>query len=152
MNVLRLAVAMRINSSRMESWTLENSSIGNECAFLIVSRIRQAETESSKVRHLDILSAKCSIDKSLSDFILERNTFCASNASLASWKDDSLAFLEQDASKRMASMMADNMDICFLPSKYDMRKLEVQDCLHFTLNRLFAADMIIFILSISDFV
>ena len=31
MNVLRLAVAMRINSSRMESWTLENSSRGNEC-------------------------------------------------------------------------------------------------------------------------
>ncbi len=143
---------MRINSSRMESWTLENSSIGNECAFLMVSRIRQTETESSKVRHLDILSARCSIDKSLSDFILERNTFCASNASLALWKDYSLAFFEQDASKRMASMMADNMDMLFLPSKYDMRKLEVQDCLHFTLNRLFAADMIIFILSISDFV
>jgi len=104
----------------MESWTLENSSIGNECAFLMVSRIRQAKTESSKVRHLDMLSARCSIDKSLSDFILERNTFCASNASLASWKDDSLAFFEQDASKRMASMMADNMDICFLPPKYDM--------------------------------
>ena len=88
----------------------------------------------------------------MSDFILERNSFCASNASLVSWKDDSLAFFEQDASKRMASMMADNMDICFLPSKYDMWKLEVQDCLHFTLNRLFAADMIIFILSISDFI
>ena len=86
------------------------------------------------------------------DFILERNTFCASNASLASWKDSSLAFFEQDASKRMASVMADNMDICFLPPKYDMRKLEVQGCLHFTLNRLFAADMIMFILSISDFV
>jgi hypothetical protein len=48
----------------------------------------------------------------------------------------------------MASVMADNMDMLFLPSKYDMRKLEVQDRLHFTLNRLFAADMIIFILSI----
>ena len=37
-----------------------------------------------------------------------------------------IAFFEQDASKRMASVMADNMDICFLPPKYDMRKLEVQ--------------------------
>lgn len=67
--------------------------------LLMVSRIRQAETESSKVRHLDILSARCSIDKSLSDFILERNTFCASNASLASWKDSSLAFLNRMPAK-----------------------------------------------------
>ena len=152
LNVLRLAVAMRINSSRMESWTSENSSMGNECACLMVSRIKHEETESSKVRHLDILSARCSIDKSLSDFILERKTFCASNASLASWKDSSLASFEQDASKRMASMMADNMDMCLLSPKYDMRKLEVQDRLRFTINRLFAADIIMFILSISDFV
>jgi len=44
------------------------------------------------------------------------------------------------------------MDMRLFPPKYDMRKLEEQDRLHFTLNRLFAADMIIFILSISDFV
>ncbi len=48
--------------------------------------------------------------------------------------------------------MADNMDNGLPPPKYDMRKLEVQDRLHFTPNRLFAADMITFILSISDFV
>ena len=136
----------------MESWTSENSSMGNECACLMVSRIKHEETESSKVRHLDILSARCSIDKSLSDFILERKTFCASNASLASWKDSSLASFEQDASKRMASAMADNMDMRLLPPKYDMRKLEEQDRLRFTRNRLFAIDMIIFILFISDFV
>jgi len=101
--------------------------MGNECACLMVSRIKHEETESSRVRHLDILSARCSIDKSLSDFILERKTFCASNASLASWKDCSVASFEQDASKRMASAMADNMDMRLLPPKYEMRKLEEQD-------------------------
>ena len=118
----------------------------------MVSRIRQAETESSKIRHLDILSARCSIDKSWLDFMLDSNSFCASNASFVLWKDRLLPSFVHDASNSMASMMADKMDKRFPSLKYDVQWFEVQNCLYFTPTRHFAANIITFILFISDFV